>query len=192
MTWLSWIFLASGTYLSAINWCFLYWSSRYKKHYSPIPLIGAVLLGNGLAGFSITRPFAWLCIVLDYGTLALVLAFPSVLNEAWCLCRINRLHQFYTLENGRETRISLFRRGHALVQMKFDATYRDKTHGGPVALSRPCRWHLTDSIYELDVIYEKRVLRIRPVGQEFVCEDAPGAATAHDYDNLNGVRMVRR
>ena len=185
-------FLVVGILFSALNWSSIYFSWRDKRFHSPVPIFGAWFLGLGLAGFQATRPFWWLCFILDYGTFALILAMPAVLHEAWSTCRINRLHQFYALENGRETTISLFRHGHAIVQMKFDATYRDKVRGGPVAVSRPCKWHMADSIYELDGLGDERVLRLKPSAGQLVCEDAPALADDLYHDKLGGVIMLMR
>jgi hypothetical protein len=196
MAWLFAAFLAIGAYFSVINWLCINWSRRDKKHHSPIPLLGAWFLGMGLAGFTATRPFWWMCVLIDYGTFSLILALPYLLAEFWNTCSINRLHRFYSLEEGRETTIDLFRRGHALIRMKFDSNFKMQSarEPRPLSLGSPCIWHMSDSVYELDGFGygSERVLRIRPFEGRYICEDTLPSNINIWYEKLSNVRMIKR
>ena len=196
MTWFLCALLAIGAYFSVINWPCIYWSRRDKKHHSPIPFLGAWFLGMGLAGFPSTRPFWWICLLIDYGTFSLILALPHILSEFWNTCSLNRLHRFYSLEEGRETTFELFRRGHALIRMKFSPTFKTKLarEPRPLSLGSPCLWHMSDSVYELDGFgySSERVLRIRPFEGQYICEDTLPSTTNIWYEKLSDVRMVKR
>jgi hypothetical protein len=67
-------------------------------------LVGALLVTS-------LRPFAWVTIFAEAGTIVVILAVPAVVREAWRTCRLNLLGE-YVGQNGRTTiRLRLFRRG---------------------------------------------------------------------------------
>lgn len=58
-----------------------------------------------------TRSYAWTALILDYGTLAFLIASPRLIREAWSTSRIN-LQCEYLGEAGMKTvHLRLFRRG---------------------------------------------------------------------------------
>lgn len=112
--------IAIGGVLSLLNWSTLILSRRRKRFVSAVPLVGALPLGCGLALLPESRPFAWLALVADYGTLVVIMALPRIVYDAWCTSRINLLHCFAADERGRTVAIRLFRRRIAVISVAFD------------------------------------------------------------------------
>jgi hypothetical protein len=125
------ILIVLGSFVSLINWCTFFASSR-RRYISPIPLIGATLLGCGMALLPETRPFAWLSLIVDYGTLAFLIVLPSIAWECWATSWINLLHFFKTNDSGRQIEIKLFRRGIAVISARFDPPAPCSDVGGHV------------------------------------------------------------
>ena len=78
---------------------------------SAVPLVGAVCLGTGAVLLPGVRPYAWVAILLDYGTLALLLGTPTIAREAWATCRINLLEEYVGQRGITTVSLRLFRRG---------------------------------------------------------------------------------
>jgi hypothetical protein len=192
MIWLCSAFLALGAYVSAVNWLCIYWSHRDKKYHSSVPLIGAFFLGLGFLGFSTTRPFWWTSIFIDYGTLIAILGLPYLLSQFWSTSRINRLHLFCSEEGGRKTTISLFKGGVGVVLVEFDPPIKPDPTAEYLtsSISRPCAWRLSGSLYELNELGEGRVVRIKPLGAQFLCEDAPTSDPVTSYFRLDGLKLT--
>lgn len=105
------ILLTLGGLLSLANWGTVLWSRRSRRFQSPVPLLGAAMLGAGMLLLPAARPYAWSALLLDYGTLAVLLAAPKLGRELWSTSRVNLLHE-YVSETDRETvHLRLFRRG---------------------------------------------------------------------------------
>jgi hypothetical protein len=105
--------------------CLLNWGTgvaswRSERVVSAVPLVGALPLGCGLALLPETRPFAWLALVADYGTLVLILALPRIACEFWSTSRFNLLQSFSTDAKERRITIKLFRRQEAVISAEFD------------------------------------------------------------------------
>jgi hypothetical protein len=77
---------------------------------STVPLLGAVLLGAGLFFVPVARPFCWLALVLDYGTVELLLALPKVFGEFWSTSRCNLVAEYCGQAGGKTVCLRLFRR----------------------------------------------------------------------------------
>src|SRR5258708_7324312 len=74
-------FMVLGGLLALLNWFSIYQTLRTGRRCSPIPLVSALFLGGGMLLHPAARPFAWLALVLDYGTLMLLLALPWIAHE---------------------------------------------------------------------------------------------------------------
>lgn len=100
-----------GGLLSFANWWSVYQSYRTKRFHSAIPLFGAAFLGLGMLIIPSTRPYAWSALILDYGTLAFLLASPKLAREAWDTSRFNLLVEYLGSAGIKTVRLRLFRRG---------------------------------------------------------------------------------
>jgi hypothetical protein len=83
---------------------------RTGRFRSTVPLVGAALLGTGLFFVPVTHPFCWVALVLDYGTVELLLALPKVFGEFWGTSRFNLVAEYYGQAGGKTVRLRLFRR----------------------------------------------------------------------------------
>jgi len=102
--------MAFGGLISFANWWSIYWSYRTKRFHSAVPLFGAALLGVGMFVLPVTRPFCWMALILDYGTLALLLVSPRILREVWDTSRFNLVREYLGQAGTKTAKIRLFRR----------------------------------------------------------------------------------
>ncbi len=116
---MSWGFMALGSLVALLNWFSVYHRSRTGRCSSPIPLVGAFFLGGGMLLHPAVRPFAWLALVLDYGTLALLLAVPWIVSEEWKTSRFNLLEQYEGKKGSKRVELRLFRKGVLVIKQYF-------------------------------------------------------------------------
>ena len=114
------IAMVLGAILCAGNWYACYESYKSKRFVSSIPFVGAILLGIGCCYFPAIRPFAWLSVILDYGTLAIVLSLPHLLSDGWSTSKKNLVYWFSSSDQGRNLDIKLFKRGIFTAQVVFN------------------------------------------------------------------------
>ena len=69
--------------------------------------------------FQPLRPYAGLALLLDYGTLACILAPPRIVDEAWSTSQFNLEREYVGERNGRTIRLRLFRKGVFTLQQCF-------------------------------------------------------------------------
>lgn len=100
-----------GGLIALANLWTLHSSRRTGRFQSPVPLLGAALLGAGLFQLPATRPYCWAAAFLDYGTLALLPASPRIFQELWDTSRFNLVCEYRGEEGIRTARLRLFRRG---------------------------------------------------------------------------------
>ena len=93
------------------NWASLVLSLRTGRFCSPVPLVGAVFLVAGALLFPTLRPYAWAGVLLDFGTLVLLLALPMIAREMWATCRFNLLEEYVGRRGATTVYLRLFRRG---------------------------------------------------------------------------------
>ena len=114
------IAISLGALIALSNWYGIYTSHRTGRHVPPAPLLGGLLLVLGLIGFPETRPYAWLGIVADYGTVALVFAVPVLIWDAWSTSSVNLVHRLVSHSAGRHDDIRLFKRGKFTIRTEHD------------------------------------------------------------------------
>jgi hypothetical protein len=108
-----------GGFFAAMNWATVIETRRTGRFHSAVPLFGALFLGIGLAILPRTRHFAWMAIVLDYGTLVLLYCAPRLVREFWETSRYNLVAE-YQGERGTTTAcIKLYQR--SIVVIKFES-----------------------------------------------------------------------
>jgi hypothetical protein len=103
------LLLGVGAAISLLNWVYVCQSWRTGRSHSLIPLIGGVCLLPGALSVASLRPFAWVAVFADAGTIAALLAIPAVLWEAWRTCPLNLLGEFVGLSGKTTIRLRLFR-----------------------------------------------------------------------------------
>jgi hypothetical protein len=105
------VLIALGAFVALLNWCYLYASYRYKRFYSSVPLVGAILLGAGMFMLPSSRRYCWGAVILDYGTLVFLAASPALLREAWSTSSFNLVCEYLGQAAGKTAHLRLFRRG---------------------------------------------------------------------------------
>ena len=93
-------------------------TARTKKFHSAVPFFGAGLLGSGMLLLPATRHWAWSAILLDYGTLALIIASPQFVRDFWNTSRFNLLYDYSGISENKSVQLCLFRRGIFTVRIK--------------------------------------------------------------------------
>jgi hypothetical protein len=106
-----WTILGLGAAISLLNWVYVYKSWRTGRSHSLIPLVGGFVLLIGALLVTSLRPFAWVAVFADAGTIVVFLAIPLILWEAWRTCPLNLLGEFVGLSGKTTIRLRLFRRG---------------------------------------------------------------------------------
>jgi hypothetical protein len=161
-----------GAAISVANWMTLHFSRREKRHISAVPLVGALLLAYGLCCFAATRPFAWLAIIADYGTLALVLALPTLIGEAWATSRVNLVRTFVSRQSGRVIELRLFKRAIFTIEVTFDPPVPCNPHGALISsFGLTGSWRQEGTEIVLDGYVEDRILRLRPDEDRLISEE---------------------
>jgi hypothetical protein len=122
---------------------------------------GGLLLCWGLLGFEGTRPYAWIALIIDYGTVATVLAIPVLILDAWSTSSANVVHRFVSGSNGRSDDFRLFKRGKFTIKSQHNPPSPDNEHGALI-VSRGFvgTWSTAPEGYLLEGYGEDRVLRI--------------------------------
>jgi hypothetical protein len=69
---------AFGSAISLLNWVYVYLSWRTGRSHSLIPLIGGLCLLIGALLVASLRPFAWVAVLADAGTIAVFFAIPAI------------------------------------------------------------------------------------------------------------------
>jgi hypothetical protein len=129
-----------GAALSLPNWVSVYPSFRVGRSHSLIPLIGGVCLLIGAVLVLSLRPFAWVAVFADAGTIVVFLGVPFVVWEAWRTCPLNLMAE-YVGQHGKTTiRLRLFRRGVFTIHWQID---RPPGEPGLMSRGRIGRWGAT-------------------------------------------------
>lgn len=153
--------IAFGGLMCLLNWGTAFASWRSKRFVSAVPLVGALLLGAGLVLLPETRPFAWLALIADYGTLVLIVALPWIAHEFWSTSRINLLHSFTTNAKERAVSINLFRRQIAVISAEFDPPIPCDDHDARVqSFGLVGKWSSTESGFSISGYASDRQLVI--------------------------------
>jgi hypothetical protein len=113
-----WVLLGLGAAISLLNWVYVYLSWRTGRSHSLIPLVGGVCLMIGALLVTRLRPFAWVAVFADSGTIVVFLAVPAIIWEAWRTCPLNLLGEFVAVFGKTTIRLRLFRRGVFTIRQK--------------------------------------------------------------------------
>lgn len=105
------VLLILGGLLAFANWSSFIWSYVTKRFHSSVPFFGAAFLAAGMLLIPATRPYAWSAVILDYGTLAFLIASPRLIRDAWSTSRVNLLCEYLGEAGLKTVHLRLFRRG---------------------------------------------------------------------------------
>lgn len=187
--------IAFGALLCVLNWGTLIANWRYKRFVSAVPFVGALPLGWGMSLLPGTRPYAWLALVADYGTLVFIIALPRILLEVWSTSRVNLLHCFTGNSAGRAIAIKLYRRNVAAISADFDPPFRCDDHGGLVlSFGMAGTWAATESGFLIKGYDSDRQLLLsqQSDGGFATMESNYPSGKEYSYDSLDRLLMRER
>jgi len=175
-----------GGFVCVFNWLTIYLSRKQNRFVSAVPLVGAALLVFGLRQFAATSPFAWVGIVVDYGTLALVLALPKLVGELWSTSRINLVRSFVCRSSGRIVRIKLFKRGIFTIRGTYNPPIPCNPRGFLIdSFGFVGSWRQDGTDFILEDYADDRILRLRPDGDRFLSQETNYPENnEYPYDSL--------
>lgn len=127
-----------------------------KKFTSSIPLVGGLF---GLVGFiqiPQLRKWCWIALLVDYGSVDLLLALPKVVRELWQTSSINLVNEFVGRDGGKEVKITLYKAGVFVIKHNFT---RRKDEPGLLRSSEIGSWREADGAIILTLQSEPVPLR---------------------------------
>lgn len=191
---IAYLLIAFGGLLSLMNWGTIIVSLRSKRSVSAVPIVGALLLGCGLALLPGTRRFAWVALIADYGTLGLIIATPRIAYNMWSTSRINLLCCFTTTAAGRTVFVKLFRRHIAVISARLDPAVPCDDHGGRVSsFGLVGRWSPTEIGFAIEGYAGHRQLVISKEGGVYVTTEMNyPKGQKYEYDSLGGLVVQKQ
>lgn len=92
---------------------------RSEKYCSPLPILGGV---TGFAGFLLMpslRSYAWIPLILDYGTAGVIfIAIPMLIRESWQTSDFKLVREYIACDDRREIRLRFHRADIFTLQIK--------------------------------------------------------------------------
>ncbi len=166
------LILGIGGIIVVFNWYSIFASHRLNRHVSAVPILGGLLLFFGLLGFEQTSSYAWAGFFIDYGTLILLIAIPTIVREIWSTSSFNQLHRFVSDANGRRDDIRLFKRGKCTIETSYDPPVPSNEHGAlAVSQSRVGSWRGGGGRFYLEKYAGDRILKIVNQDGEYITEE---------------------
>ena len=187
------IAIVLGAILCAGNWYACYESYKSKRFVSSIPFFGAILLGIGCCYFPATRPFAWLSIIVDYGTLTIVLSLPHTVRNEWSTGNMNLVYWFSSTDQGRNVDIKLFKRGIFIAQVVFNPPVVCNEHGALIkSFGLKGSWEAVNKGFTLTGYSGGREAEIKEldVGYSLKEHNYP-SDKKHKYDSLHSPALKK-
>jgi hypothetical protein len=129
------ILIFIGLFFSAINWICMFQSWRQKHFISVVPFVGTIPLWIGLLGFESTRPFAFVSIFADWGTLVFLCAIPKLAKHAWQISRFCLIRQLKSQSNHATYTLKLFKGGIFVLKIDFDPPQVCNEHAAKIISS---------------------------------------------------------
>jgi len=185
------VLLVLGGLISLANWLALYQTHRTGRSHSTVPLLGAALLGAGMWLLPRTRPYAWIAVFLDRGTLVLFLALPRLADEVWSTSRFNLLKEYVGQRGIKTVYLRLFRKGVFTLKQRFQ---RPRGEGGIIQTSSKGKWRRDGNRLILELGSESAVFEALPsMGREALQQSAGFPRyESHDELSLGGMSLTVR
>jgi hypothetical protein len=191
MTALGIALIGLGACVAVLNWFTLIATLRSGRFVSAVPLIGAALLGAGLAIVPQTRSYAWTALLADYGTLVLILALPKIIHECWAVSKFNLLYFLHTNESGRHIQIKMFRRNIAIIRGDFNPPVPcDDAGSFAASFSWVAKWRLASDGFSITDYGPSRELLISRQNGHFNTRELHYPCDSkYKHDCLDGLQL---
>src|SRR5262245_9068314 len=99
------LFIGVFGLFAALNAFIVIRNLRSEKYISSFPIVGGMA---GVAGFLLTpslRKYAWAPLLLDYGTVSVIIAIPKLIRELWQISDFNLVREYIACDDRREIRL---------------------------------------------------------------------------------------
>lgn len=113
------VFTTLGAVFILINARAFFSTHVLKQFVSSVPLLGALFGTMGLLQLPQTRKWAWIPILLDYGTIRLLLSVPKIAKELWDTSRFNLVKELVSKEEKRTVTLRLYKSGAFVIEYAF-------------------------------------------------------------------------
>jgi len=187
------IALCLGGYISLINWVsfFLNIMHKGKGFHSPVPVVGALFLGLGLACFETTRKYAFLSIIVDHGTLVFIIAIPYLVKEAWRTSRFCRLKTFRAKTDIAGYELNLYKHNNFVLKINYAPPQIANEHGAKIITSGISgTWQELDGVIAFAETYGKSFKLVFNNGKYRMEEPDYPENKKFRYDCLDGIEFV--
>ena len=105
------VLMSLGGFIAVANWLSIYLSWYTGRFHSPIPVIGGLFLFVGMFLLPAMRLWSWTAVLLDYGTMGLLIASPYIIADLWSTSRFNLLEEYIGRNGNKTVHLRLFRKG---------------------------------------------------------------------------------
>jgi hypothetical protein len=180
-----------GGLISLANWVCLYRSWKTKRHISSAPLIGAILLVFGLFKFEVTRPYAWIGIFVDYGTLVLICSIPVLIKEFWSTSRANLIREYDGFSSTTHHNLKLYKNGVFVIESKVDPPVPANEYGALIgSFGFQGKWTEIGNSINLREYAEDRTLDLQETNGKLISRETNYPdGKEHQYDSLEGIEF---
>lgn len=179
-----------GAIVALANWWSLYSSLRTKKFCSPVPLAGAMFLGGGMFLLPAARPYCWSALLIDYGTLSLLLAAPRIAGEIWSTSRRNLVSEYLGHSGNRTVRLCLFKKQIFTLRL---AIQRKEGEPGLVSYGSTGTWQIHEGRLTLQSQNEVAVFDVLAGARNHAILQATGFPTWESNPELTlaGIQLMK-
>ncbi len=186
------IAIGLGGIFSLSNWVGLYKSWRNKKFVSPVPIVGALLLGLGLSYFEKTRYYAFLSAFVDYGTLVLIISTPSLAKQFWEVSRFNLIQTFVGQAEHTKYELKLYRKGIFVIEADVEPPQIANEYGVKIShFGFQGKWDEKKGIIQLSRYDGDRTAKVIKTGNNYLAsEDNYPEDRKYKYDLLNNIEFI--
>ena len=180
-----------GGLISLANWGCLYRSWKTKRHISSVPLVGAILLIFGLFQFEGTRPYAWIGIVVDYGTLVFICSIPFLIREFWSTSRVNLIREYDGSSSTTHHNLKLYKNGVFVIESKVDPPRPANEYGALIgSFGFQGKWTETGNSINLSDYAEDRTLNLQESNGKLISRETNYPDDKeHQYDSLEDIEF---
>ncbi len=184
------ILMALGTLIVCMNWLMVVQTSRTGRSHSTVPLVGAGCLGVGLLLLPETRHYAWVALLLDFGTLFLLMCIPRILLEEWKTSRFNLVAEYGGGRGNLTARIHLYRRGLFVIQHQLN---RPPGELGTVGRSMIGTWSRDEQALTLEVGDNSALFNVESTDEAELLRQVTGFSHETESEmSLAGVELRRK
>jgi hypothetical protein len=189
------IALCIGGYIALMNWVsfFLNITHKGKGYHSPVPVVGALFLGLGLACFETTRKYALLSILIDQGTLVFIISIPWLIKEAWRTSRFCQLKAFGAKTDIVKYELILYNHKNFVLETNYNPPQIANEHGARIITSGMSgTWQEQDGVITFAETYGRSFRLVLRDGKYRIEEPSYPENKKFRHDCLDGIEFISK